>query len=276
MSTTYASSTPTGSVGVEPGPTQGQVTFRRAVRSEWIKFSSLRSSWWMLAAAAVGVIAIAVVIAYNTGRNFAGLDPEDAALSATLQGKYLAELLVGILGVLFVSGEYGTGMIRSTLAGVPKRVPVLLAKAAVLGGVVLVVMTVTTVVSFLSAQAVLGHYGHGYSLSDPTGLRVVFGTAAYLTLITLIGSAFGWIIRSTAAGISAVAGMILLLPVLLGLFGSIGTDVAQFLPTSAGESFTVSLREAHSLTPWSGAAAVVAWVVVAMVSALVLLRRRDA
>ena len=276
MSTTYASGTPTGSVGVEPVSPQGQVTFRRAVRSEWIKFSSLRSSWWMLAAAAVGVFAISLVIAYNTGRHFTGLDPEDAALSATLQGKYLAELLVAILGVLFVSGEYGTGMIRSTLAGVPKRAPVLLAKMAVLGGVVLVVMTVTTVVSFLSAQAVLGHYGHGHSVTDPTGLRVVFGTAAYLTLIALIGSAVGWIIRSTAGGISAVVGLILLLPVLLGLLGSFGQNVAQFLPDAAGESFTVSLRGEHMLTPWSGAAAVVTWVVVATVSALVLLRRRDA
>lgn len=112
---------------VRSGP-RGRVTFAGASLSEWIKFRSLRSSWFTLSAGLLGFFVISLVIAYNTGRG-ARLAPEDAAASGTSQGYLLAELLIGVLGVLFVSGEYGTGMIRSTLAAVPKRIPVLYAKA---------------------------------------------------------------------------------------------------------------------------------------------------
>lgn len=276
--TTYASEpAPAPARTGRPQPPAGSgVTFPRTVRAEWIKFSSLRSSWWVLAAAVVGLVAIGLVIAYNTGRNWTGLAPEDAVLSSTLQGYHLAELLMGVLGVLFVSGEYATGMIRSTLGAVPKRVPVLLAKAVVVGAVVLVVMTVATLVTFLSSQALLGHYHHGFSLSDPTGLRVVFGTAAYLTLVALLGSAFGWIVRSTPGGISSLVALLLVVPVLLGLFGTWGEKLAQFLPTGAGESFAVSLHAPNTLTPGAGLAVLAGWVVATMALAALLLRRRDA
>lgn len=252
------------------------VTFGRTVHAEWIKFSTLRSSWSMLAAAVLGLLALGFVIAYNVGRHHTGLQAEDAALSSTLQGYHLAELLMGVLGVLFVSGEYATGMIRSTLGAVPKRVPVLLAKAAVLGAVVLAVMSVATLVTFLSSQAVLGHYGYGFSLSDPTGLRVVFGTALYLTLVALLGTAFGWIVRSTPGGISSLIGLLLVVPVLLGLFGSWGQKLAQFLPSGAGESFAVTLHAPNTLPPVAGLAVLVGWVVVTLGLAALLLRRRDA
>jgi len=103
----------------------GRVTFPRVVRSEWVKFRSLRSSWALLASAAAGMMAIGAVIGYTTGKNFAGLDAEDSAASGALQGFRLATLLMGVLGVLLVTGEYGTGSIRSTLAAVPRRLPVL-------------------------------------------------------------------------------------------------------------------------------------------------------
>lgn len=276
--TTYAAeAAPPAAANSRKQPPPGhEVSFPRAVHAEWIKFSSLRSSWAMLAAAVLGMVAIALVVAYNTGRHHAGLAPEDAVLSATLQGYHLADLLMGILGVLFVSGEYATGMIRSTLSAVPKRVPVLLAKATVLGAVVLLTMTIATVVSFFSSQALLGHYHHGWSLSDPTGVRVVFGTAIYLTLVALLGSAFGWIVRSTPGGISSLVGVQLVLPVLLGLFGTVGRNVVQFLPGAAGESFAVSLHAPNTLTPGAGLAVQMAWVLGALFIAALLLRRRDA
>ena len=109
------------------------------IASEWLKFRSLRSTLLVLAAAVVGMIAFGAIIAFNT-RNPAGLDPEDVVASGPLQGYYLGQLLMGALGVLVVSGEYSTGMIRATLAAVPRRVPVLVAKALVFTVVVGVAM----------------------------------------------------------------------------------------------------------------------------------------
>ena len=218
------------------------------VRSEWIKFRTLRSTSATLAAAVAGFFVLGLVIAYQTGRNPTGLDPEDTVASATLQGFLLAQLVIGVLGVLFVSGEYSTGMIRSTLAAVPKRVPVVVAKTVVLSAVVLVTMTVTSLVTFLVAQVILGHYGHGYSLSDPTALRAALGTGVYLTLIALLGSALGWLLRSTPGGITAFAGLILVVPVLFGpLLGHWAQEVGQFLPSTAGESFISSVHADHTL-----------------------------
>lgn len=258
-------------------PVDGRATYSRTVNAEWIKFSTLRSSWTILLSAAVCLIALAVVIAYTTGRSRAGLAPEDTALSATLQGFRLAELAAGVLGVLFVSSEYATGMIRSSLAAVPKRVPVLLAKVTVVGAATLIALTLASVVTFLVAQVVLGSYGYGFSLSDPTALRVVLGTGLYLTLIALLGSALGWVTRSTPGGISAFVGVTLLLPVLFGqMLGNWGKNVAQWLPNTSGQSFITTLRADHSLAPGTGLAVMVAWVAVALIVAAVLLRRRDA
>lgn len=256
--------------------TRGKVTLSGAFTAEWIKFRTLRSSWYGLGAAVVAFVVLGGVIAYLT-KTSVGVAAEDAVPSAVLQGFMLSELLIAVLGVLFVSGEYGTGMIRSTLAAVPSRVPVVVAKAGVFAAVVLIPMTATSVLTFLGAEAVLASSGHGYSLSDPTALRVVLGTAVYLTLIGLLGSALGWLLRSTAAGISALLGLLLVVPVLFqGLLGSWGKTVGAYLPGVAGESFISSIRMPDTLTPWAGLAVLVAWVALALVAATVQLRRRDA
>jgi ABC-2 type transport system permease protein len=253
------------------------VTFGRAVRSEWIKFRTLRSSWIVLLAAFAGVILLAVVIGYNTGKNWSGLAPEDAAPSSVLQGYYLGQLLIGVLGVLFVSGEYSTGMIRSTLAAVPRRTPVVLAKALVFGLIALVIMTLASVLAFLAAQPFLSHYGHGSSFSDPTVVRVVLGTGLYLALIGLLGGAIGWIVRSTPGGISALVALLLVLPVLLEVLpGSWAKTVGEYLPASAGSALVSSVRADHTLAPGAGLVVTVLWVMGGLTLAVVLLQRRDA
>ncbi len=258
------------------GETPGKVTISGVFAAEWIKFRTLRSSWYGLGAAVVAFVVLGVVIAYLT-RTSVGVAAEDAVPSAVLQGFLLSQLLIAVLGVLYVSGEYGTGMIRSTLAAVPARVPVVFAKAGVLAAVVGLPMLVTSVATFLGAEAILASSGHGYSLSDPTALRVVIGTAVYLTLIGLLGSALGWLLRSTAAGLSALLGLLLVVPVLFqGLLGSWGKTIGQYLPGVAGESFISSIRVENTLTPWAGLAVLVAWVLLALVAAAAQLRRRDA
>ena len=126
-------------------------------------------------------------------------------------------------------------------------------------------------------SALIGHYRPAFSLSQPGVLRVVLGTGVYLTLVAVIGSAIAWIVRSTPGSLVAYFATILVVPVIVGnLLGTWGKDIAQFLPTTAGASFSTSLREPHTLTPWTGLAVMVAWAVAGVVIAAIQLRRRDA
>jgi ABC-2 type transport system permease protein len=253
------------------------VTLKRAVASEWIKFKSLRSTWAVLAVAVLAMVVFGLIVAYNTRHLSSNLQANDIAPSAALQGHYLGQLLIGALGVLFVSGEYSTGMIRSTLAAVPKRVPVLWAKLIVFVAVVATSMIVICFVAFVSAQGLLSNYRPGWSLSDPGVLRVVIGTGVYLTMIGLIGGILGWIVRSTPGALVSYVGLILILPVLFGdALGNLGKNIGKFLPSSAGERFAQSLPDGYSLTPWWGLAVLVGWVLVGLAVAVILLRRRDA
>lgn len=254
------------------------VTLRRVIRSEWIKFWTLRSTWAVLGAAVVGMLVLAVVVAYNTRHLTSNLQANDIAPSATLQGYFLAELLIGALGVLFVSGEYSTGMIRSTLVAVPRRLPVLWAKLVVFVTITAVSMITVSIVAFVSAQALLSHYRTGFSLSDPGVLRVVIGTGVYLTLVGMIGAALGWIVRSTPGALVTYFAIVLVLPVLFGdALGNWGKEVAQFLPGQAGASFSTSIPESsYSLSPWVGLLVLAGWVAVALAIAAGVLRRRDA
>ncbi|GAA3614462.1 ABC transporter permease subunit [Kineosporia mesophila] len=256
----------------EPG-----VTFSGALSSEWIKFRTLRSSWAVLLAAVVALVAIAGLIGYVTGSKWDGqLDPEDRVASAPLQGLFLAQLLIGVLGVLFVSGEYTTGMIRSTLAAVPRRLPVLWAKGVVYGLVTLSTLIPTTFLAYGVAQLFLSHFGHSTSLSAPTAFRAVLATGIYLALVGLLGSALGWIVRSTPGGISLLVGLLLIVPVLLEVVpGQWAKDISHYLPSAAGASFYSSLQADGALSPGAGLLVLVIWVAVATTVAAFLLKRRD-
>lgn len=258
-------------------PPYEHVTLGRVMNSEWIKLRTLRSSWYVLGGAVLAMFAVGLIVAYATSTsNWAKLDLEDTVASAPLQGYRLVQLLIGVLGVLFVSGEYATGMIRSTFTAVPRRLPVLAAKSMVFGAVTLVAMTATSFATFFAAQVILANDGHGSSLSDPGALRSVAGLGFYMALVGLMGGAFGWIVRSTAGAISGLVGVLLILPVIIGLFpGSFSTTVGKYLPSNAGEAFVSSARNPDLLVPWAGIAIFTAWVTAALVAAIVVLRRRD-
>ncbi|NUQ96494.1 MAG: ABC transporter permease [Streptomyces sp.] len=265
----------------EPRPVRPEVhsepvSLPRAVVSEWIKFRTLRSSWAIVVAAVIGMIAIGLIVAYNTRHVTPNIQADDLAPSATMQGFLLGQLLIGSLGVLVVSGEYSTGMIRSTFAAVPKRLPSVWAKALVFAAVAGVTTTTTVLVTFLSSQGLLSQYRAGYSLTDPGVPRAVLGTALYLTLIGVLGGAMGWIVRNTPGALVSFLGLILVMPVLFGgLLGNWGKDVAQFLPSEAGQSFITSLHQSHTLSAGTGLCVFLAWVAGAVACAAVLLRRRD-
>jgi ABC-2 type transport system permease protein len=276
MTATLPDATPAApAVPAVNGKVDGPVTQSGVIASEWLKFRSLRSTLLVLAAAVTGMVAFGAIIAFNT-RNPAGLDPEDVVASGPLQGYYLGQLLMGALGVLVVSGEYSSGMIRASLAAVPRRLPVLIGKAVVFTVVVGVSMVAASVVAFLVAQAVLSGHRPTFSLSDGSTLRVVIGTGVYLTLVGLIGSALAWIVRSTPGALVATLAVILVVPILFELvFPSWGTYIAAYLPTGAGQSFSTNLPQPHALSPWVGLGVMVAWVVGGMVAAAVVLDRKD-
>jgi len=198
---------------------------------------------------------------------------------ATLQGVLLAQLIIGVLGVTVITSEYSSGMIRSTLAAVPSRLPVLLAKAAVVACVTFPVMLVTALTAFFAGQLLIGSGDLATaSISDPGVLGAIVGTAGYLTGVALMGLAVGTLLRSTAAAISTLFAVVFLLPGLgmLLLPESIRDSVLKFLPSSAGESFMSVLAVPGQLGAGAGTAVFVAWVAVPLVAAAVVLRRRNA
>ncbi|HKP98963.1 MAG TPA: ABC transporter permease subunit [Actinomycetes bacterium] len=242
---------------------------------EWIKLRSLRSTPWMLLATTVGMIAIGVVAMANTKAP----SPADAAsfdpVNNVLAGVVLGQLVIGLMGVLAVTGEYSSGSIRSTLAAVPNRRMMLAAKAAVVGLVSLVVGEVVTFVTFFAGtMAMAGGVPHP-SLGDPGVLRAVVLSGVYLAMVGLIGVGLGAMIRHSSAAIGALVGLFFVLPGLLA--GLTGTTVSKFLPTLIfSSSLGVSHDVSEVLTPWAGFAVVWLYVVAALGIGGWLLERRDA
>jgi ABC-type transport system involved in multi-copper enzyme maturation permease subunit len=263
----------------------GRVTQARVALSEWTKLRTLRSTRYSLLAGVVMTIGFAVVPALVNASRWSSMSAADRAgfhpLETSLIGVTIAQLAIGVLGVLVISGEYSTGMIRSTFAAVPKRLPVLWAKAGVFSAVTLALALPSTLIAFFAAQAILtGHSLNGHdialSFSDPGVARAVTGGALYLTLVGLFGLGLGAILRNTAAGISAFAGIFFVLPALMNVLpASWGNAISPYLPSNAGAAIMQTGNPAHTLAPWTGLGVLAAYSALAIASAAILLRRRD-
>jgi len=255
-----------------------RVTQPRVVRSEWIKFWSLRSTKITLIAAVVVYIGIGLLASqiYSSSGTGPGPDGGGNPTNISLAGSTFAMLVLGTLGVLLMSGEYSTGMIRSTLAAVPARLPVLWAKSAVFTAVVFPLMLASSFVAFLGGQAIIG--ATGASLSDPGVIRAVIGTAVYLTGAGLIGLLLGALLRSTPAAISTMFGaMFLLAGVVQILLPSSWRDsIGPYLPSTAGSAFGAVTRETGTLAPWAALGVFVAYIVVIGAAGAWRMKRQDA
>ncbi|MEU8590063.1 ABC transporter permease [Streptomyces sp. NPDC048664] len=264
-----------------PAARRGRVTQPRVIHSEWIKLWSLRSSLFTLPAAVVAMVGLGCLLSYFTAARWDDLPPQERlAFDPTLvslRGMYLAQLAVGVLGVVVVSGEYATGMMRSSLAAVPRRLPVLWAKALVYTAVTWVLMTAASLGAFLAGQAALSGHGLSTSLGSPGVLRAVLGAGLYLTAVGLLGVAFGALIRSTAGGIATLFGLLLVLPLLAQALPSSWLDeVNPYLPNMAGQSVVHVHQEPHTLAPWPGFALFCGYALAVLAAAAVALKRRDA
>jgi ABC-2 type transport system permease protein len=262
-----------------------RVTQARVALSEWTKLRTLRSTRYSLLAGFALTIVFAVLPALVNASRWhrmsliekLSFDP----LRTSLIGVTFAQLAIGVLGVLILSGEYSTGMIRSTFTAVPKRLPVLWAKAGVFGAVTLLLAVPATLIAFFAAQSILaGHSVNGHdialSITDPGVGRAVVGGALYLTLVGLFGLGFGAIIRNTAGGISALVGVLFVLPPLMNVLPSSWNNaISPYLPSNAGRAIMSVTSHTGTLSPWTGLALFAGYAGATIAVAAVLLRRRD-
>ena len=259
-----------------------KVTQARVVLSEFTKFRSLRSTVWTLLVAVVLMIGIGALFSAVTASQYHTFGAADRAsfnpVSTSLAGSTFAVIAFGVLGVLVLSGEYSTGMIRSSLTAVPRRLPVLWAKLAVFAGVIFPISLIASFVSFFLGEALLSSHHLGVSITSPTALRSVIGVALYMTVAGMIGVALGALFRNTAAGIATFAGVFFVLPPLTELLPtSVRDHLTQYLPSNAGEVLWGGARDLHNaLSPWTGFALLCGYAAVLIAAAAWRLRSTDA
>ncbi len=270
-----------------PHDSAPRITFARVLASEWIKLRTLRSTWYLVVAILAAIIVFGLIASATAAGDVAntsvgshdpmfggGGDPVRTALI----GANFAILIVAVMGALAGAREYASGLIRTTLAAVPARLPVLWAKFLVFAAVIVPVVVVGVLVAFFTGTQLLNSGDvASASWSDPGVSRAVLGTAAYMLGIGFIGVALGVLFRSIAASIAALIGGILFLPTLAtALLPSSWDYLLKYLPSNAGSSFTSVDAGTSLLSPTAGALVFVGWVLLALAGAAVMLKRRDA
>jgi hypothetical protein len=258
-----------------------KVTLPRVVHAEWTKLRALRSTWIVLGTTVMLVVGLAAATGWSQHRDIVAhgtsLSTADAAGGAFL-GIDLFVLVIGVFGVLLMTGEYGSGLIRATLAAVPRRLSVLLAKATVLIMVTAPVMLVACLAALFVSQAFLG--ADGASLGDPGVLRATLGAAAAPVAVGLLGLGIGAVLRHTAAAITTLVAALLVLPALMpvALPRAARDAVLPYLPTTSSQAM-YALDDGNpfkTLSPGAGAVVLALWVVVVLAGAAAVLLRRDA
>jgi ABC-type transport system involved in multi-copper enzyme maturation permease subunit len=259
-----------------------KVTQARVLRSELTKFWSLRSTVYTLLTAVVLMIGIGAIFSGVTASQYHTFGPADRAsfnpVSTSLSGITFAVVAFGVLGVLMMSGEYTTGMIRASLTAVPRRLPMLWGKLAVFAGTIFAISLVTSFVSFYVGQALLSGHHLNVAITAPGALRSVIGAALYVTVAGMIGVALAALFRNTAAGITTFAGVFFVIPPLAGLLpASVSAHVTPYLPSNAGEVLWGGTRGVtNALSPWTGFALLCGYAAVLIGAAAWRLRRADA
>ena len=259
--------------------------FVNLMRAEWTKIRSVRSTVWTLLIFIVVCVGLTALITWLTDSHWTGpqaASRDSSALSDPVgfilgSGVGLGQLAIAVLGVLVISTEYSTGVIRASLLAVPRRLPMLAAKAAVFAVLLIVVTEIMAFCSFFVGSAIL-HAHVPVSLGDSGVARAVAGAGLYLTVLGLFAMAIGTMIRHTAGGISAAIGVVFVLPILSGLLpGNWGAHINAYLPEQAGTLITHTQEQSGDLlSPWQGFGVLCLWTILLFALAAYLLQRRDA
>jgi ABC-2 type transport system permease protein len=252
---------------------------RATARSEWIKFRSVRSGPFALVATALIVVVGAWLLGAGN-RNSAAASPASRAafdpVFTVFQAIELAQLFVGALGVITVTGEYASGLIRGTFVATPQRAQVLAMRALVFTVVVWACCTTMSFAAFFLGQSALSPAKHA-GIGDPGVLTAVFGAGLDFTLIGLLGMFIGVVVRRTPAALAAVLGLLVIPPIAFSqLPGKISKNVGEYMPDAGGQAYQLPHSGAYALGPWQGLGVLAAYVAVAAFAAFALILRRDA
>jgi ABC-2 type transport system permease protein len=268
---------------VLPSPS-GRAGLGGTLRSEFTKIRSVRSTYWTLLALLVVSVGISAAVTGGTAANWSHMAPSDRATFDPTQASvaglfYLGQLVIVVLGAMTLTAEYSTGMIRTSLTAMPRRLVVYIAKAVVFACVALVVTFVAAFIAFFLGQALLASTHDTATLSQPNVLRAVIGSALYVTLCGLFAFAVGATLRHTAGAITTVIGLLFVIPILAHLLPqSWYQELERWLPDAAGRalSVTVGPQPAHLFSPWGQFAVFAVYTVVLLAVGAVLFRNRDA
>jgi ABC-type transport system involved in multi-copper enzyme maturation permease subunit len=251
------------------------------LRSEWTKIVTVRSTIWTLGVIVVLGIGLSALATWETSSHWSTtpilqqitFDPARTSLI----GVFFAQFAMGVLGALVITSEYSTGTIRSTLAAAPRRPLVLVSKAAVFGGVALVVAEGVALVAFLLGQALLSAPTPHTSLSNPEAVRAVLGSGLYLFLLGLSALGIGALVRHTAGAISIFVSLLLILPIIIALLpNSISNSLSRYLPAHIGQEMLSRIGDPHSFSPWNGMLILAGYTIALLIAGGVAMTRRDA
>jgi hypothetical protein len=247
---------------------RGHYGFGNVARMEWLKLRTLRSTWVTLAISVAGALGVAIAVGVNSKT------ASEDLTNNVLAGVALGLLTVGVLGVLVMTGEYSSGMIRATLAAAPNRPRLLAAKAAVFGALALAVGEVAAFISFFAGGLALRHGLHLPALSQPGVLRAVVLAGAGYCLIGLIGLGIGAIVRHSPVAIAILVGGVY---VAAQLLGAVAKPVIPYLPIAiVGNSLSSVRLPDHALSPWAGLGMLALYAAAAILIGGFVLARRDA
>ncbi|RKR20159.1 ABC transporter permease [Arthrobacter oryzae] len=295
MSSTTVESTPsprdagsrtrrTGSgTSAGPGP-----TFLRVLNSEFIKFRTLLSTLILLGSTVIVMVGFGALSAWGTGQfsQAATRDPQaaarlaaqggDLAVGVPTSGIAFAQLILGSLGVLLMSSEFTTGMARSTFAAVPKRLPAFAAKLVVVVVTSFVVTAVSTLAAGFLATPILGNYGLNLDLASSQSVKMLIVNSIYVAAVAAIGLALGTLIRNSAGGIMSLVGLFFVAPIAFQLIpGDFFVEARKYLPGNTVAPLTALDHVPATLEAWQAGLVLGAWVVVPVLLAAFLLKRRD-
>ncbi|MET9292400.1 ABC transporter permease subunit [Streptomyces sp. NPDC003077] len=252
----------------------------QVLRSEWTKIRSVRSTVWTLAAAVLVTVVVGMLICLLMNKEFDDLTGSDRITfdptGTSFAGMGLGQLALIVFGVLVVSSEYSTGMIRTSLAAVPQRGTFLFGKIAVAAVLALVVGLITAFLAFFAGQAALG--GHRAALGDPNVLRAVLGAALYMALITVFSMGVAAVLRGPMLSLGVLMPFFFLVSTILSSV-SATRKIGRYLPDQAGQRIMRTVPDPGDGTPygpWGGLGIMLAWTAAAVLCGYVLLKKRDA